>query len=115
MKDGYTIRKEPQWVVKIGNGYFSGYDELLITYVLDDVPGALDGRIVYDNLHEAETDADKVGGTIESIPAPEQATKIELPKTRQVLVKFFDNEEYRTELTEDAARELIEFLEANKK
>lgn len=35
-------------------------------------------------------------------------------KTRQVLVKFFDNEEYKTELTEDAARELIEFLEANK-
>lgn len=40
---------------------------------------------------------------------------IEPPKTRQVLVKFFDNEEYKTELTEDAARELIEFLEANKK
>ncbi|MBT2732100.1 DUF1642 domain-containing protein [Carnobacterium sp. ISL-102] len=38
---------------------------------------------------------------------------IEQPKTRQVLVKFFDNEEYKTELTEDAARELIEFLEAN--
>lgn len=35
-------------------------------------------------------------------------------KTRQVLVKFFDNEEYKTELTEDAAKELIEFLEANK-
>lgn len=45
----------------------------------------------------------------------EQETKSEIPKTRQVLVKFFDNEEYRTELTEDAARELIEFLEANKK
>lgn len=39
---------------------------------------------------------------------------IEPPKTRQVLVKFFDNEEYKTELTEEAARELIEFLEANK-
>lgn len=35
-------------------------------------------------------------------------------KTRQVLVKFFDNEEYKTELTEDAARELIEFLEAKR-
>ena len=35
-------------------------------------------------------------------------------KTRQVLVKFFDNEEYRTELTEESSRELIEFLEANK-
>ncbi|EDP68593.1 hypothetical protein CAT7_04984 [Carnobacterium sp. AT7] len=36
-------------------------------------------------------------------------------KTHQVLVKFFDNEEYKTELTEEVARELIEFLEANKK
>ena len=39
------------------------------------------------------------------------------PKTRQVLVKFFDSQEYRTELTEDAARYLIyliKFLEANK-
>lgn len=45
----------------------------------------------------------------------EQETKSELPKTRQVLVKFFDNEEYKTELTEESARELIEFLEANKK
>lgn len=36
-------------------------------------------------------------------------------KTRQVLVKFFDNEEYKTELTEESAKELIEFLEANKK
>lgn len=40
---------------------------------------------------------------------------IEPPKTRQVLVKFFDNEEYKTELTEESAKELIEFLEANKK
>lgn len=42
-------------------------------------------------------------------------TPKELLKTRQVIVNFFDSQEYRTELTEDAARELIEFLEANKK
>lgn len=105
---------ESRWVVKIGKGYFSGYDELAVTYVLDDIPGALDGRIVYDNLHEAETDADNVGGTVEPLTAPEQETKTDPPKTRQVLVKFFDNEEYKTELTEDSARELIEFLEAKK-
>lgn len=103
---------EPRWVVKIGKGYFSGYDELAVTYVLDDMPDALYGRIVYDDLHEAQTDADNIGGTVEPLPEPE--SKTEPSKTRQVLVKFFDNEEYRTELTEDAARELIEFLEANK-
>lgn len=64
-KEGYTIEKEPQWVVKIGKGYFSGYDELTVTYVLDNMIGELRERAVYTNLHEAETDADTIGGVVE--------------------------------------------------
>ena len=62
----------------------------------------------YEWINDNQTETARAildGYTIE----PEQ------PKTRQVLVKFFDNEEYKTELTEESARELIEFLEANKK
>ncbi|EDP68433.1 hypothetical protein CAT7_07518 [Carnobacterium sp. AT7] len=61
----------------------------------------------YEWINDNQTETARAildGYTIE----PEQ------PKTRQVLVKFFDNEEYRTELTEESAKELIEFLEANK-
>ena len=57
----------------------------------------------------------EINKPIETLIRMKDGYTIEPPKTRQVLVKFFDNEEYKTELTEDAARELIEFLEANKK
>jgi len=108
MKDGYTVEKESkQYVVKIGKGYFCGYDELKAVFVLDDQPSSMDNVVKYSDKEEAESAANNIGGTVEP--------KSEEEKTRQVLVKFFDSQEYRTELTEEAARELIEFLEANKK
>ncbi|MER2226140.1 MAG: hypothetical protein ABS916_03705 [Carnobacterium sp.] len=58
---------EHKWVVKLGKGYFSGYDETKVTYVIDDMPGALDGRIVYNNLHEAKLDANNIGGQAEEV------------------------------------------------
>ncbi|WP_270659654.1 DUF1642 domain-containing protein [Enterococcus thailandicus] len=65
--DGYEVEKEPLYCVKIGKGYFSGFDETKVTYVIDDVPGSLTQRIKYDSKEEAEMDALQIGGTVEEM------------------------------------------------
>lgn len=65
--DGYEVEEEPRWAVKIGKGYFSGYDETKVTYVLDNFPGETARRIVYDDLNEAESDANDIGGEVEEV------------------------------------------------
>ena len=67
MKDGYEVKKEPLYCVKIGKGYFSGFDETKVTYIIDDAPGALAQRIKYDSKEEAEMDALQIGGTVEEV------------------------------------------------
>ena len=67
MKDGYEVEKEPLYCVKIGKGYFSGFDETKVTYVIDDAPGALAQRIKYNSKEEAEMDAIQIGGTVEEV------------------------------------------------
>ncbi|MBA5275040.1 DUF1642 domain-containing protein [Enterococcus hirae] len=67
MKDGYEVEKEPLYCVKIGKGYFSGFDETKVTYIIDDAPGALAQRIKYDSKEEAEMDAIQIGGTVEEV------------------------------------------------
>lgn len=67
VENGYTIEKEPRWVIKIGKGYFSGYEETKVTYVLDDMPGALDERVIYENKEEARAVKDVIGGIIEEV------------------------------------------------
>ncbi|MGT4665924.1 DUF1642 domain-containing protein [Enterococcus hirae] len=67
MKDGYEVEKEPLYCVKIGKGYFSGFDETKVTYVIDDAPGALAQRVKYETREEAEMDAIQIGGTVEEV------------------------------------------------
>ncbi|MEG7645881.1 hypothetical protein SQH80_13195 [Enterococcus faecium] len=55
------------YCVKIGKGYFSGFDETKVTYVIDDAPGALAQRIKYNSKEEAEMDAIQIGGTVEEV------------------------------------------------
>ncbi|MCR1913537.1 MULTISPECIES: hypothetical protein [Enterococcus] len=55
------------YCVKIGKGYFSGFDETKVTYIIDDAPGALAQRIKYDSKEEAEMDAIQIGGTVEEV------------------------------------------------
>ena len=66
-KDGYTVEKGQRWVVKVGKGYFTGYDETKVTYALDNFPGEIARRIVYDDLNEAESDANDIGGEVEEV------------------------------------------------
>ena len=61
---GYEVEKEPLYCIKIGKGYFSGFDETKVTYIIDDAPGALAQRIKYDSKEEAEMDAIQIGGTV---------------------------------------------------
>lgn len=63
---GYEI-KEPLYCVKIGKGYFSGWDETKVTYVIDDAPDALAQCVKYETREEAEIDAIEVGGTVEEV------------------------------------------------
>ena len=65
--DGYEVEKEQLYCVKIGKGYFSGFDETKVTYVIDDAPGALAQRVKYDSKEEAEMDALQIGGTVEEV------------------------------------------------
>lgn len=67
MKDGYDVEKEPSYCVKIGKGYFSGFDETKVTYVLDDAPGSLARRVTYKDKNEAEMDALQIGGIVEEV------------------------------------------------
>lgn len=64
---GYEVKKETLYCVKIGKGYFSGFDETKVTYVIDDAPGALAQRIKYNSKEEAEMDAIQIGGTVEEV------------------------------------------------
>lgn len=64
---GYEVEKEPLYCVKIGKGYFSGFDETKVTYVIDDAPGALAQRVKYETREEAEMDAIQIGGTVEEV------------------------------------------------
>ncbi|TGY25679.1 DUF1642 domain-containing protein [Enterococcus hirae] len=67
MKDGYEVEKEPLYCVKIGKGYFSGFDDTKVTYVIDDAPGALAQRVKYETREEAEMDAIQIGGIVEEV------------------------------------------------
>lgn len=64
---GYEVEKEPMYCVKIGKGYFSGFDDTKVTYVIDDAPGALAQRVKYETREEAEMDAIQIGGTVEEV------------------------------------------------
>lgn len=64
---GYEVEKEHSYCVKIGKGYFSGFDETKVTYVLDDAPGSLARRVIYKGKDEAEMDAIQIGGTVEEV------------------------------------------------
>lgn len=64
---GFEIKKEPMYCVKIGKGYFSGFDDTKVTYVIDDAPGALAQRVKYETREEAEMDAIQIGGTVEEV------------------------------------------------
>lgn len=64
---GYEVKKEPLYCVKIGKGYFSGFDDTKVTYVIDDAPGALAQRVKYETREEAEMDAIQIGGTVEEV------------------------------------------------
>ncbi|HGF8211264.1 TPA: DUF1642 domain-containing protein [Enterococcus faecium] len=67
MKYGYEVEKESLYCVKIGRGYFSGWDETKVTYVIDDAPDALAQRVKYETREEAEMDAIQIGGTVEEV------------------------------------------------
>ena len=69
---GYEVEKEPLYCVKIGKGYFSGFDDTKVTYVIDDAPGALAQRVKYETREEAEMDAIQIGGTVEEVRKDEQ-------------------------------------------
>lgn len=63
----FEIEKEKKWVVKIGKGYFAGFNELIATFVVNDLIGADKDILKFQNKNKnkAETLANDIGGTVE--------------------------------------------------
>ena len=61
--DGYEVKEEPKYRVKVGNGYFISYQGrgCLIS------PHEKDGIMNFDSMKEANRTADIVGGTVEKV------------------------------------------------
>lgn len=55
---------ENVFIIKIGNGFFSGYDDNKVTFVLDNQPGAMSLAKRYDSLNKAKEDATIFNGKI---------------------------------------------------
>ena len=67
--NGFTVEKDSQqYVVRIGHGYFCGYDELKIVFILDNQPGSMNTVIKYSDKTEAQSIADAIGGIVEPYP-----------------------------------------------
>ncbi|WP_035052837.1 hypothetical protein [Carnobacterium pleistocenium] len=58
-----------KWAINVGNGYFSGFEEMKATYVMNDVPGSLDEMVTYLDKELAEITRDCIGGEV--VEAPE--------------------------------------------
>lgn len=56
-----------EYVVKIGNGYFSGYEDVEARVIFDDLPGFLILRERFDNKEQAEKVAEHIGGEVEEL------------------------------------------------
>lgn len=56
-----------KYVVKIGNGYFAGYNDIEATIIFDDLPGFLIFRKVFNNIEQAEKVAEHIGGEVEEV------------------------------------------------
>ncbi|EGP5129986.1 DUF1642 domain-containing protein [Enterococcus faecium] len=65
MKDGYEVKKEPLYRVKLGEGYFVEYQgrDALIMIIPDDNKEIK----IFDSKSEAERTAQTIGGTVEEV------------------------------------------------
>lgn len=63
----YTVEKEPRYRVKLGKGYFGGFNELKVTLILNDQPGSMDHVIIYYDKKDALKIAEQIGGKVEDV------------------------------------------------
>lgn len=63
----YTIAKETKYRVKLGKGYFGGFNELKVTLILNDQPGSMDHVIIYYDKKVALKIAEEIGGKVEDV------------------------------------------------
>lgn len=63
MNDWKTL----DFIIKTGKGYFTGFDDNKVTYVVDNHPYAHAVAIHYETKEEAQEDADIFGGTVVNI------------------------------------------------
>ena len=63
MKDGYEVEKEPMYRVKLGDGYFVGYQGRGVLTIPD---GNKEIKI-FDSKSDAERIAHTIGGTVEEV------------------------------------------------
>ncbi|WP_066025415.1 DUF1642 domain-containing protein [Enterococcus mundtii] len=63
MKDGYEVEKEPLYRVKLGEGYFVGYQGIGVLIIPDDNKEIK----IFDSKSDAERTAQTIGGTVEEV------------------------------------------------
>lgn len=56
-----------EFVIKINNGYFTGFKGTKVTYILDNQPYAYAIAMHYDAKEEAKKDADIFGGQVVNV------------------------------------------------
>ena len=56
-----------EFVIKINNGYFTGFEDNKVTYILDNQPYAYAIAMHYDTKEEAKKDADVFGGQVVNV------------------------------------------------
>lgn len=59
--------KTMEFIIRTEKGFFTGFDDNKVTYVVDNQPYAQVCAIHYDTKEEAQEDADIFGGTVVNI------------------------------------------------
>lgn len=52
------------YMIEVGNGFFSGFTENLVTFVLDEIPGAMKEVKIFTDKEKANKVADQIGGKV---------------------------------------------------
>ena len=52
------------YMIEIGNGFFSGFNENLVTFILDEILGAMKEVKTFTDKEKANKRADQIGGKV---------------------------------------------------
>ena len=81
-----------EFIIRTEKGFFTGFDEEKVTYVVETHPYAQACAIHYDTIEEAQEDADIFGGTVVNINDLNSTLKNEKSQMNNNLFEYKDEE-----------------------